>query len=202
VIQHLPSLQDEGAAFFEAASAGGVALDMEGMDADDTGEPKHMPRHVVWLYLLSAVSCVSSLVWESLCLGSISRACGMNGGVVLDMEGMDADDTGGCMHQCVVWCVWLSVLCGGSLLSSLLCGGFEAASAGGVALDMEGMDADDTGVIFYLPILRLSVSARSMCSLEQGSQFSMLLCAVCCSVQRIGRTLVGSATLQLWLVKW
>lgn len=38
VIQHLPSLQDEGAAFFEAASAGnGVALDMADMEAEETG---------------------------------------------------------------------------------------------------------------------------------------------------------------------
>jgi hypothetical protein len=37
VIQHLPSLQDEGATFFEAASAGNVAADLEGMEAEETG---------------------------------------------------------------------------------------------------------------------------------------------------------------------
>lgn len=36
VIQHLPSLADEGAAFFEATGAGdGVALDMDSMEAED-----------------------------------------------------------------------------------------------------------------------------------------------------------------------
>jgi hypothetical protein len=37
VIQHLPSLADEGAAFFEAASAGNVAVDVDGMEAEETG---------------------------------------------------------------------------------------------------------------------------------------------------------------------
>jgi len=38
VIQHLPSLADEGSSFFEAASAGNIALDMDGMEAEETGE--------------------------------------------------------------------------------------------------------------------------------------------------------------------
>lgn len=37
VIQHLPSLADEGAGFFEAASAGNVAVDVDGMEAEEAG---------------------------------------------------------------------------------------------------------------------------------------------------------------------
>lgn len=36
IIQHLPSLQDEGASFFEASSAGNVAVALEEMDAEET----------------------------------------------------------------------------------------------------------------------------------------------------------------------
>lgn len=39
VIQQLPSLEDEGAAFFEAQSAGGVAMQMEEMEAEETPGP-------------------------------------------------------------------------------------------------------------------------------------------------------------------